>query len=153
MIKEKKMISQFIFESRHQGTVNALWFEDDKAEREFINFLEYARDLPLTTVRTGPGMSSESTTSLFTYLSDKEINAENVKGTLMERINAGAEVLVLKNPDSSDAFYELILSLKHHKRPSIFLVDERVSTSFISDKIICVDREGGNNGCFFSGHG
>ena len=142
MIKEKKMISQLIFDRRHQGTVNVLWFEDDDAEREFIDFLEYARGLPVTTVPPKSTTSAAAKVPLFAYIPEDEVDVARIKGIAEDHINSGTEVLVLKNPDSDDAFYEMVLSLKQHKKPSIFLVDERVSSSFITDKIICVDREG-----------
>ena len=141
MIKEKKMISKLIFDNRHAGTVNVLWFEDLKAEKNFIDFLEYAGELPAT-VQKDPAQSSRPLASLFAYTSDQYLDTEQVRGEAMEHIDGGAEVLVLKNPGSDEAFYEMVLSLKHYKRPSIFLVDEKVSSSFISDKIICVDRAG-----------
>ncbi len=145
MIKENKTISQYIFERKHHGTVNVLWFENDTAEMDFINFLQYTKDLRIAMADSKiqlKGFHFEST------LDDGD-QVDQLKATIKEKMEKGADILVLKTCSGVDErVYELLLSLKFDEKPSIFLMDKQISSTFITDKVICVDSNGGISDVF-----
>ena len=121
-------IISYINNNQDSGEICLLWFDDNLDRNDFLSKIR----------------------SQATKCSEKDLNADNYSA-YMDFIkypttsNDGQHIhwtYVISGIKSLEWICQWVLSLHGVETVSIYIVDERISPTFFTDKVVCVGKEG-----------
>ena len=120
------LIDQYIFNQKHQGKISAIWFKQPVLEQQFVESL---------------CQSSLGLGSFYCKVDSKDL--ESVKSLLHSKIEKQElRILILHGESDHIELQEMILDINFNYGITVFLINDHLSTTYITDKVICVGENG-----------
>ena len=118
----KHFIKHYIYNGQHTGDISAVWFENVEEKEAFIN-----------------QMKDSSSASFLDFNNDPKVDERSLVDLVQ---SSGNQVYVLSYCRSSKAILDKVFHLRNNNQVSIFLLNDQPSTTYLTDKIICVGKNG-----------
>ncbi len=115
----KNSIEHYIYKENHRGGISALWFESLEGKKQFVQFL------------------SQSDSICFFSL-----GRQFRKNDLTCPKELAKKIVVLNYEQDLMEVGDLLSQVKDLRSVSVFLMSDRFCSTYMSDKIICVGKNG-----------
>lgn len=128
----KQKIESYIFEDCHIGEIALLWFDNDKVRSCFFE------DILNRTI------SDKYHSEVKPAQKNQPKEARQIRKFVCKSQGASESrnIYVISDIEALDWICQWVLSLEQSEKYSVFIVDDRISPTFFTDKVICVDHEG-----------
>ncbi len=125
-----RSIDQYIFDECHAGMVSTLWFANTASKEMFLKHVAGIVGEKEVIV-TGANIGNNNTQLI-----------DGLRSELFGKVKTGTKIIVIEGATDVAGFQEMVMDLSTDFGSPVFLLNDNLTSTYICDKVICVDEDG-----------